>query len=118
MEVTNVKVANIRPKYKNLKEWMEDPNNVYIGRAGIVFIDGERFPKKPSVWANPYKEKIEGRERCLELYETWLREKIKKEGCHELLALKDKVLGCWCKPKDCHGDILLKVLNSILKIQD
>lgn len=50
-----VKVKNIRPKYANLKEWMADPNNAYIGRAGIVFIDGVRFPKRDSVWANPFK---------------------------------------------------------------
>ena len=39
--VVNVKVSNIRPKYKHLKEWIQDSNNVYIGRKGIVFIDFE-----------------------------------------------------------------------------
>ena len=53
--VVNVKVENIRPEYQNLKEWMNDENNVYIGRGGIVFIDGERFPKQNSEWANPFK---------------------------------------------------------------
>lgn len=53
--VSNVKVQYIRPKYKNLKEWMDDPTNEYIGRAGAVFIDGKRFPKKASIWANPFK---------------------------------------------------------------
>ena len=38
--VVNVKVAHIRPKYNDLEEWTKDPNNVYIGRAGIVFING------------------------------------------------------------------------------
>lgn len=33
MSVVNVKVGNIRPKYSNLREWMEDPTNVYIGRG-------------------------------------------------------------------------------------
>ena len=42
----NVKVKYIRPFYNNLKEWMEDENNVYIGRKGVVFIDGKRFRKK------------------------------------------------------------------------
>ena len=35
----NCKVKFIRPQYKNLKEWVENENNVYIGRAGVVFID-------------------------------------------------------------------------------
>ena len=43
MSVVNVKVNCIRPKYNNLEEWMTDPNNVYIGRKGIVFINSERF---------------------------------------------------------------------------
>lgn len=55
MSVINVKVASIRPKFNNLKEWCEDERNIYIGRAGIVFIDGQRFPKQSSIWANPYK---------------------------------------------------------------
>jgi hypothetical protein len=44
MSVVNCKVQYIRPKYNNLKEWMNDPNNIYIGRGGVVFIDKKRFP--------------------------------------------------------------------------
>ena len=111
-KVVNVKVKHIRPDYDNLKEWMENPNNEYIGRRGVVFINKERFPKMSSQWANPFKVKKEGRDKCLELYETWVREKIKKEGKEELRKLKNKVLGCWCCPEKCHGDILIKILNE------
>ena len=45
MSVANCKVKYIRPKYNNLKEWMEDEQNIYIGRLGIVFINKVRFPK-------------------------------------------------------------------------
>lgn len=52
--VCNVKVADIRPTYKDLKEWCADENNVYIGRKGIVFITDEagtkeRYPKQDSL---------------------------------------------------------------------
>ena len=30
--VSNVKVRYIRPRYQDLKEWMEDDGNEYIGR--------------------------------------------------------------------------------------
>jgi hypothetical protein len=53
--VVRVRVSDLRPKYNNLAEWMADANNVYIGRRGIVFIDGKRFPPTDSIWANPYK---------------------------------------------------------------
>lgn len=53
--VVNVKVQHIRPQYKDLRDWMEDDDNVYIGRRGVVFIDGRRFPDCDSPFANPFK---------------------------------------------------------------
>lgn len=112
----NVKVKYIKPEYHTLYDWMKNPEHEYIGRADIVFveIDGkkERYPKTSSKWANPFKVKKEGRDKCLKLYENWIREKIEKEGTEELKKLKNKVLGCWCKPEKCHGDILIKILNE------
>jgi len=35
-KVINIRVANIRPQYNNLKVWMKDTNNVFIGRGGIL----------------------------------------------------------------------------------
>ena len=113
-KVVNVKVANIRPKYKNLKEWMDDPNNCYIGRSGIVFIDGSRFPKTASIWSNPFKiTSTQTRDDVLKLYEAYIRKKIIDEDLYdELEYLRNKNLGCWCTPHRCHGDILIKILSE------
>ena len=67
--LSNVKVAYIRPKYKNLEKWCDDKNNAYIGRSGIVFITKngkkERYPKNDSIWANPFKVGKDGElKRC------------------------------------------------------
>ena len=51
MSVVNCKVKYIRPQYKNLQEWMDDTNNIYVARAGVVFIDKQRFPKCSSNFA-------------------------------------------------------------------
>jgi hypothetical protein len=114
MEVVNVKVACIRPDYQNLKEWMEDPNNVYIGRKGIVFVEGQRFPKTDSIWANPFRinEGVKGssREDVIEKYKRYIIEKI-ENGKVDLEILRGKILGCWCKPDNCHGDILIELLT-------
>ena len=32
--------------------------------------------------------------------------------------LKGKTLGCWCKPKKCHGDILLEIANDLRSRKD
>ena len=59
-QVVNVKVVFIRPQYNNLIEWVNNENNYYIGRRGIVFIDGKRFPERDSPFANPYKIGTDG----------------------------------------------------------
>ncbi len=112
MAVVNCKVKHIRPKYNNLKEWMEDENNIYIGRAGIVFINGKRYPDKPSEFCNPFKIGKDGtRDEVIEKYKNYIKEKI-KESPQMLDKLKGKNLGCWCSPNHCHGDILIELLNK------
>ena len=113
-KVVNVKVAFIRPKYQNLKEWIEDPENVYIGRAGIVFIDNKRFPSVASPFCNPFKVGKDSREDVCEKFREYMEERLKKEPSlkEELLALRGKTLGCWCKPDRCHGDVLVELIEK------
>lgn len=117
MSVVNCKVKYIRPKYNNLKEWMNDENNIYIGRKGVVFIDNIRFPKNSSNFANPYKIGKDGtREEILLKYKNFIVNKLNndKDLVVELLLLKGKNLGCWCFPKSCHGNILLELIDKYL----
>lgn len=114
-KVVNIRVANIRPEYQNLKEWIKEPNNVYIGRAGIVFVDGERYPKQSSIWANPYKIGRDGdRNTVLTKYEVYIKNRLEREPflMDELDRLRGKTFGCWCAPEPCHGNILVKILND------
>ena len=113
-DVVNVKVAFIRPKYANLREWCEDPENVYIGRAGIVFIDGKRYPPVASPWANPFKVS-DGlpREEAIFKYKDHVKRKFGSDFKAELEKLRGKHLGCWCKPCECHGDLLVDFLNDL-----
>ena len=116
-KVVNVKVANIRPEYDNLEEWMNDPNNVYIGRRGIVFIDKVRYPKQDSIWCNPFKiDKTHTREQVIQQYKEYIVEKIKTDELQdELMELNGRNLGCWCKPEPCHGDVLVRLINAEAK---
>ena len=80
--------------------------DVYIGR--------------PSPWSNQFthldyetlaKWKVASRDEAVKAYEKWIRSKP------ELMAkakreLKGKILGCWCKPQSCHGDVLAKIANE------
>lgn len=116
MNVQNVRVAYIRPQgYQNLKKWIDNENNLYIGRGGIVFIDEERYPKVSSKWHNPFKVGTQyTRDSCLEAYEIYIKKKIKKyPKKYNLKELVGKTLGCWCFPKKCHGNVLIKLLKQI-----
>ena len=78
--------------------------DVYIGRG--------------SRWGNPYSHKVgtlaehvvESRTEAIQKFEEYLLSN--EELMASLPDLKGKILGCWCKPKSCHGDILLRYANG------
>lgn len=119
-KVVCVKVTSIQPKYDNLKEWMEDSQNVYIARKGVVLLDNPetgkkaRFPPGPSSkFANPYTVKEYGLEKAIELYREYLKKQIAegKITREDLDNLKGKNLGCWCDPGGpCHGYVILEFI--------
>jgi hypothetical protein len=92
--------------YKNLKHWLTNPKHVYIGRDMSFYVHGA----KGSKWANIFQVKKFGRDTCLILYEDSIRNT--PELMNSLKELKGKVLGCWCKPESCHGDVLVKLINE------
>lgn len=71
--------------------------DVYIGRG--------------TKWGNPFVIGKDGdRKEVMRLYEIYARNNPEiMESLHEL---KGKVLGCSCKPKECHGDILVKLIEK------
>ena len=82
-----------------------DRHDVYVGRPTIY---GNPFSHLESTAA---KFKVASREEAIEKYEEWLRARpslmrlVRQE-------LKGKVLGCWCVPKPCHGEVLARVANT------
>ena len=102
-------VVNVRKNmlqvsgYRDLEHWLEDPNHVYVGRDMTRYVPGA----VGSVWGNPFPSAKHGLEECLRRYE----EHIVHSG-HDLEQLRGKVLGCWCKPNACHGDVLVRLLEK------
>lgn len=93
------------PKVANLKT---DKYTFYIGRAG--------YGLEESIFHNPFKISDDcTRELSIQLYEKYVRSDEKLMMCIPLL--KGQVLGCWCKPLACHGDVLVKLyIEQITKI--
>ena len=118
MSRVSIKVANLRKidPDLNLEKWLEDPNNVYVGRHGRIFIDKVIFHYKKSIWSNDYTVKDHGLERCLELYRRDISEKILKyPHIYDLKSLVNKNLGCFCSMDSaCHVDILLEFIRNLV----
>jgi hypothetical protein len=84
--------------------------DVYIGR--------------PSLWGNPYSSKngTLAKYRCgseseaIQNYEVWIESQ--SDLIEELKTLKGKLLGCWCSPKPCHGDVLVKLIQKYYPSED
>ena len=76
--------------------------DVYIGRGGP--------------WGNPFDFRKLGitRKECIELYKEWFYKKLLTDRSFydNVHTLKDKVLGCYCKPETCHGDIIVEYLEN------
>ena len=76
--------------------------DIYIGRG--------------SKWGNPFKmvgrTKAE-RHRVIELYKVWFWKQ--EDLVNSLDELKGKVLGCYCKPAECHGDFLSELVNNDIR---
>lgn len=89
-------------------------SGVYVGR--------------PSPLGNPWtvneKDPKFAREKVIEYYREWLREKMKDPDCREYkmimeivaLAKKQEVLNliCWCEPLGCHADVIKECVEAII----
>lgn len=82
--------------------------DVYIGRG--------------SFWGNPFSHKqgtlakhvVGSRREAIEKYEEHLL--ANEEMMARLPELKGKILGCWCSPSSCHGEVLLRHANGPAKL--
>lgn len=89
----------------NLRDVPEGPQTAYIGRAGH---------DKDGYFGNPFRENVYGREYAISLFREYFYKRLgfDDEFVIRINALKGKTLLCFCKPKECHGDVIAKYLNG------
>lgn len=79
---------------------------------GDTIPGGAVYVGRPSPWGNPFPLSNESeRANVLARYEAWLRTQP------DLIArarveLRGRDLVCWCSPKACHADVLVRVANE------
>jgi hypothetical protein len=80
--------------------------DVYIGRPG---------KGKDGPFGNPFRLTREAdRDVVLEQYRAWFLKRVCEDQLFRaaVLALRGRVLGCFCKPKTCHGDIIVEWIDA------
>lgn len=74
------------------------PHDVYIGR--------------PSIWGNPFVIGKDGdRDQVVAKFREWIVTQPDLVA-RAKVELRGKVLGCYCAPFHCHGDVLAEIANS------
>lgn len=97
-------------------------------RTSVVHCKKDRFDiyiGRPSKWGNPFTHLsdrktraayiVRSREEAIERYEEYL---FSSGLAADIEELRGKVLGCWCSPKACHGDVLARLLDAPEKPRD
>jgi hypothetical protein len=89
------------------------PYDVYIGRGGP--------------WGNPFSHlassravvQVATRDDAVAIYEKWIAGHVNVSGIvpptleQIRYYLGGRVLGCYCKPAACHGDVLCRICNDL-----
>lgn len=97
---------NAADHWNALSEEWEDDQYVYIGRGSA----SHNLPQSP--WHNPFRMVHESqRADVIQRYRDHITPLV-ASGELDIEALRGKTLVCWCKPKDCHGDVLVELLAA------
>lgn len=72
--------------------------------------EGAIYVGRPSKWGNPFRIGYDGtRDEVISRYENYLGE---SGLIDDIAELRGKDLVCWCAPKPCHADVLLRLANE------
>jgi hypothetical protein len=69
----------------------------------------------PTIFGNPFELGKDGnRLEVIKKFESYFLHKINtnEQFKRAVNKLKEKILGCWCYPKDCHARIIIDYLKG------
>lgn len=122
----SIKASNLRKntKYPSLKEWINDKQNLYVGRSGRIWIRDKKgddtmkiYHYRGSKFGNPYR--VSKKLTLSVALKSYIDHLVKTGLIGEIDELKGKTLGCFCeKHVDsngkimCHARILSELANG------
>jgi len=90
--------------------------DVYIGRGPRGTIPGD--PGSRGYFGNPFvlrdQDDPAERARVLVEYREWFLKRVQEDPVFAtaIRGLRGQVLGCFCKPRECHGDVIAEWLEG------
>lgn len=74
----------------------------------------EIYCGRGSIYGNPFKIGRDGdRKQVISKYREYFYKRLTDSKFRDsILSLKGKILGCYCKPLDCHLDVIVEYLES------
>ncbi len=105
---------------ESLNDLFKPPNKHNTSLVNIKNESCDIFIGRPSKWGNPFshkngtlaKFKVDTRKEAVSKYKEYIETGDGKHLLKDLKELKGKKLGCYCFPKLCHGNVLIKLINK------
>ena len=98
--------------------------DIYIGRRGKgkngYYGNPIEFGERCLVCGEVHQDTEQGRLDLLDCYKRWFWNRVNKEPVfrQKVRDLRGYRLGCFCKPKPCHGDVIKAWLDAGLPLRD
>lgn len=109
----------IKPIKTTIVNIRESKYDIFIGRRNVKYHWGNPFthldvPTRAKIRMNSVNESMQAfRDWLLGIRYADVEPERRRWVLENMEAsLKGKVLGCFCKPKKCHGDVYVELLNS------
>jgi hypothetical protein len=97
----SIKIVNIK---------VESNYDVYCGRAN------RHYNLEQSIFHNPFPIELDrNRTQAIQEFKKYFYDRIENdiEFKKQVLSIRGKTCGCWCKPLECHVDIIKEYLDNI-----
>lgn len=91
---------------------MKKENGLNITKVVNLNVENyDVFIGRPSKWGNPFVIGPDGtRKEVIKKYKDYILSS--SDLLKDLDELEGKILGCYCKPKACHGDVLVELIEK------
>jgi len=103
-------LINLFLRYKNKRKTEQRVLTTVVNMKDEIW---DTIIDRPTMWGNPFHMKEDTTEERKRVYKLYMSHFWKTDLPEKIYILIGDKLGCWCKPKLCHGMYLAKIANQL-----